>query len=65
MSNFKPRDPMTEKELRLMAKAFYEWREGDEGFRELHKQHFESLLVEVRRLNFEVRRLKKAQGAKP
>jgi endo-alpha-1,4-polygalactosaminidase (GH114 family) len=64
MSNFKPKAPMTEKQLRIMGKVFYEWQEGDEGFRELHKQNFEALLVEVRRLNAEVRRLKKAQGDK-
>ena len=62
MSNYKAKDTMTEKQLRLMAKAFYEWQDGDAGFRELHKQHFEALLVEVRRLNAEVRRLKKPRA---
>ena len=62
MSFFNPKDPMTEKQLRLMGKAFYEWQDGDEGFRELHKQHFAALLVEVRRLNAEVRRLKKKES---
>ena len=62
MPFYKPKAPMTEKQIRIMGKVFYEWQEGDEGFRELHKQNFEALLIEVRRLNAEVRRLKKQLG---